>query len=78
MNKLVDLIFNSYYINTSNKTSIIGFKNGSNLFLVNYLEKYGVDEINKFLIRFNFPFTIEYEKGNSKTMFAFKYASCHN
>lgn len=63
--KWFDFLKNSIYINSTRIAPIIGFdKNNPDLFLQQYLEKNGVDEINRFLEYFSFPYTIEYGKNN--------------
>lgn len=65
--KWFTFLSNSIYINPSrNDSKTIGFNNlnNQNINLPDYLEKNGEEEINKFLIEFNFPYTITYKKTN--------------
>ena len=62
---LFEFLKNSIYVNPSQDfTKVFVFSNESlkEISLQNYLDKYGVNDINSFFKEFNIPFQIKYEK----------------
>ena len=59
---------NSIYLNPARQANgqIVNFdKTQNDIFLMDYLDKNGTEEINNFLIEFNFPYTIKYTKSTN-------------
>lgn len=63
LQKWMKFLENSLYIdNVSSKTVTFTSDAFKETYLVSYLEKYGVDEINEFLSECNIPFKLDYQK----------------